>query len=241
MGININQLKVQSIQTSFFLRDFQISDKFGVAQGFRTVAEGFLDGEPTILPFAEEQMPPSMSRITLKDRENHHICNVAGDRVDFVFQETDVPSLSITELWSDYISLSQSIAHHIKQTLKVKIWRLGLVVTSLLEISGSGGELLSMGYLKEGIFEEVPAEMRINALHQLSLFDTNINRWLKLTSAKTREEVLCIQVQIDINTLPENEGDFGVKESIDFCQNAYHHILEECVNLIHIGEENAVS
>lgn len=210
-------LKLQLLQTVFFMDGLDLSDKLGFASKLIAASDNILDGDPAILPVPGD-IPPEIPRIMTKSKDDVYKCNVSLNRIDLFFNPKDEEKRNLLIIDRNYLKIIRGIADLVRMRLDFHIPRLGIVASFLLDLAESSNKYISKRYLKDCSLLSDTHELQLHALNKLSLSDKiEVNRWLRITTLRDREhpeDDKHLKVIVDINSLPENRYDFD-KEKIE--------------------------
>ena len=233
----IDELKVVSLQGAFFVKNLDLANPLGVAQGLNSACGNLFDGPPAVLPVprnAPQNVPPNVPIIVLKTKSEKQLLNVARERLDYrhLFRGAEPPALPA--VWSAYDVILGQIAEYLTVKQPTTVWRLGFVTQFFIKLAASANEHLAAAYMREGAFHGA-ADLQISALHRTSVGDIAANRWIRLKPVRNKEnpdDDTAMIAEVDINTPPDPKGDFSQEEIEDFFAGAYDHLCRHAIGHI---------
>jgi hypothetical protein len=239
----IDELKAISIQGAFFVRELDLSNPLGLAQGLNSACGSLFDGPPAVLPVPpgapkggppQQQVPPNVPIIVLKTRDERQHLNVARERIDYRHFLRGPQSVTLPEVWPACDVILGQIAEYLTVKQPVTVWRLGFVVQLFAKLDLSANAHLANAYLREGAFEGA-TDLQINALHRASVADIAVNRWIRLKPVRNKDNPAddsAMIAEIDINTPADQSADLSQEEIEDFFGGAYDHLRTHAVGQI---------
>ncbi len=235
MAARIEEFTPVSIQAGIFIRGLDLSDALGVAQAIRRAAGGAFDGQPGVFP-VPPNAPPNVPRIVLTDRAKKYQCKVSVERVDLAFDGSKGKPEAIGVIWDEFSGMIRQLAEYLKKKNPTRVWRLGLVVHLFKVLEGSANLHIREKYLKDDRFQD-PHELHLHVLNKEQMGRFNINRWLRLRPMRKTDDPQDdrgLAVEVDINTLAEENSDFAEEEITDFFERGYQHIATQDMLLVDI-------
>jgi hypothetical protein len=234
----VDDLNVVSIQGAFFVKELDLANPLGVAQGLNSACGNLFDGPPAVLPVpqgapakARQQVPPHVPIIVLKTKDEKQLLNVARERLDYRHVLRGGPPTTLPPIWSSYDVILGQIAEYLTMKQPTTVWRLGFVVQFFAKLELSANAHLGQTYLREGVFQGA-TDLQLNALHRTSVADIAANRWIRLKPVRNKEnpdDDSAMIVEIDINTPAEHPAEFSQEEIEDFFAGAYDHLRTHAV------------
>lgn len=224
------KLLISSVQAAIFCSELLISNKEEFIYHVVQETNGFLKGEPTILPIPDDA-PGEIPRIILKSKTHPYSCNFCKNRFDFFYKERGKPNKTLEEVFPNFRNVLNRLTTYVKTSLNIKVKHLGFIPNFVIELKESGNKYLLREYLHPNIFPN-PYEIQINVLHKIELESFKVNQWIKLRPLRARNNINDdhrILVEIDINTLGKEIYDFSpdqIKQFIDF---AYEHMRDKVI------------
>lgn len=236
MAADIEQFTPLSIQAGIFVRGLDFSDPLSMAQVIRHATGGLFDGQPGVFP-VPPNAPEDVPRIVLKDKPERYQCKLSPGRVDLSFSGGKGKAGAIGLIWDGYCGILRQLAEYLKKRNPTRVWRLGLVMHLFRLLEGSANAHIRDKYLKDGRFEE-PYEIHLGVLNKERMSRFIINRWFRLRPMRKKDdpqEDRGLVVEVDINTLAEENNDFTEEDITHFFEEAYRHIAVEDMLLVDMG------
>jgi len=237
----IDELSVVSVQGAFFVRDLDLSNPLGLAQGLNSACGNLFNGPPAVLPVppeapqgAPQQVPPNVPIIVLKTKDEQQHLNVARDRLDYRRFFRSGPSVPLSKVWGACDVILGQIGEYLTVKQAATVWRLGFVVQFFAKLDYSANVHLAGAYLREGVLEGA-TDLHINALHRTSVADIPANRWIRLKPVRNKQNPTddsAMIAEIDINTPADQPADFSQDEIEDFFGGAFDHLRMHAVEHI---------
>lgn len=233
----IDQLRVVSLQGAFFVKNLDLGNPLGVAQGLNSACGNLFDGPPAVLPVppagpqggppgGPQNVPPHVPVIVLKTKDEKQHLNVARDRLDYRrFLRGNEPA-ALPSLWGPYDVILGQIAEYLTVKQPATVWRLGLVTQFFIKLDRSANEHIADAYLRAGVFEGA-ADLQLSALHRTSVSDIAANRWIRLKPVRNKDnpdDDTAMVAEVDINTHADAEAELSQEEIEDFFAGAYDHL-----------------
>jgi len=243
----LDELKAVSIQGAFFVKELDLGNPLGLAQGLNSACGNLFDGAPAVLPVPPQgaqpggpaqQVPPHVPVIVLKTRDEKQHLNVARERIDYRHLLRGPKPVTLPEVWGMCDVILGQIAEYLTVKQPTTVWRLGLVVQLFAKLEFSANAHLLGAYLREGVFEGA-SDVHLNALHRTSVADIAVNRWIRLKPVRNKEnpdDDSAMIAEIDINTPAERDAEFSHEEIEDFFGGAYDHIRTHAVRHVILPE-----
>ena len=226
----IDELSVVSIQGAFFVKELDLANPLGLAQGLNSACGNLFDGAPAVLP-VPKNVPPNVPVIVLKTKSEQQHLNVTHERLDYrQFWRGGRPAI-LPSVWSACDVILGQIAEYLTVKQPTTVWRLGFVTQFFVKLDYSANRHLANAYLRAGAFEGA-TDLQLNALHRTSVADIAANRWIRLKPVRNKEnpdDDSAMIAEIDINTPADQPGDFSQEEIEDFFTGAYDHLCQHAV------------
>ena len=243
--VGIDELKVVSLQGAFFVKNLDLGNPLGVAQGLNSACGNLFDGPPAVLPVPRggpqggpqggpHNVPPNVPVIVLKTKDERQFLNVTRDRLDYrhVFRGSEPATLP--SVWATYDVIVGQIAEYVTIKQPATVWRLGFVTQFFVKLDRSANEHIANAYLREGAFEGA-TDLQLNALHRTSVGDIAANRWIRLKPVRNKDnpaDDTALVAEVDINTPANPEADLSQEEIEDFFAGAYDHLCTHAAGQI---------
>jgi hypothetical protein len=126
------------------------------------------------------------------------------------------------------------------ENLDFRVYRIGLVIQLFCNTRSSANEKISQYFLHPRALQgQAPYDVQLGILSKVNLYhNVVVNRWLRvrpLRSIDPRHVDFAAQVEVDLNTRPEDTQIKTVRELNDFFAAAGRHLNEE-IPLLEDGE-----
>ncbi len=229
-------VRVVAIQSAFFWQGLDMSQPLVLARQINESLGPILDGEPAVLP-PPKNVPPvagNFPRIILSTKDGKYKCNVGAARADIVFAEQSPEPPNLMAIWEKYSKIIQCFVAYIKDKSPAVVTRLGILFRLFRKLDLSGNEYVRKNFLQEKI-TETPFETHLNMLHRQRMDRFGINRWVRLRSLRNKEnpeDDHALMMEVDINTLQEEQHPFVEYEMSRFFETAYEHLLNEDIKYL---------
>lgn len=204
-------LSIQAAQIAYFYTGIDLSDKLKVAQTFQSRLGYALDGEPTILPIPNDA-PLEIPRIMLQSKDNIHICNIAGNRFDFIIRMPQGgDTISIVDFRKELPKIVNDANLALFNDLAIKSYRLGLIIT-YQDLPEMGG----LPFIKKyfiGDIHDISVETQIHKMSTGTLDKFKVNNWIRLIAKENKLKTgkNPLTVVSDINTSLAEKYDLDAK------------------------------
>lgn len=224
----LERLKLLSLQSALFVQKIDLHNPLLIAQGINSAAGNVFNGPPAVLPL-QENTPPNVPLIILKSIDEKLSCNVSRDRIDYRFSIQKEPPVDIQKVWDGYSDALKQITEYFCMKNPIPIWRLGFVSQFFVKLSTSANRHIAAKYLQPGIAEET-WDVNVNFLNRFKMETREVNRWMKIRPIRNRQEQeddTAMIVEIDINTLQEQQRKMTQYEVDAFYEDAYSHLVNQ--------------
>ena len=211
---------VRSILSVLFFPPRDIPHKAAFVNNFLEYTKVF-DADPMILPIGNA--PPPVPRIQMKSRDGRFGCEVALDRLSFAFNDVRNEKPTLDALYPKYRDVLNHVVLATLSGIGAPVVRLGFVTRHLLELSEGANEWLRETYLRTDRLP-VAFETHVHLLHRLKMESFPVNRWLKIWTVREQdapERDSAVVVEIDVNTLPEQDQPFDRSTILAFFLDAF--------------------
>lgn len=229
--ISAKSFSLASCQATLFTPDKELSTRRLLADLAPEWTSRF-DAEPIALPQAEG-MPSEVPRLRLESQTKAWVCQIAPIRIDIFWRRSapDTPQISIESFFSQ---VSPLLIEY-KRVSGSRIGRLAAVINRYSEHS-SPGIFLSRHFCRDRWIQSPlnrPENFELHA-HKRYLLETGltVNSWIhhktgQVSSAGAEARPI-ILVEQDLNTLAEEEHDFGndaIRDFFSLVTNEFDKIL----------------
>ena len=207
--------------TTVLFGNYDLTDKLQVASALDRATKHVFDGEPVIFPIPVDA-PAEIPRIILASKDQRYRCNMATNRLEFMYDEPDQPGKELKSLTEPYSLVLRSLAEYLKGELKVSVFRLGFVITNLAFPGEEPVRIIRKTFIRDDILSS-SHRLEISILNRSILSamnDVELNKWWRVSSmgVPTQEgEKQALSVLFDFNTVPEKRYDFGPQFITEFC------------------------
>lgn len=215
-------LYILHIQTALFLATLDFIKKLELASAIQAASNGILDGEPVLLP-TPPNPPVDLPILIIQSENKTRVCQIAPGRVDVVYQQRleQLTDLSSSLDFTEHITLTKNIWQKIQSGFKGSAYRIGFV-TRRIALEPTAQNWLRTSFLKDHHFD-LARELQVHALHKHELASYHVNRWVRLKATPAPEGMdaeSILQLEVDINTLPEMHLDLSAEDVDVFSQHA---------------------
>lgn len=192
-------LSIQAVQIAYFYTGIDLSDKLKVAQLAKASFGDVLDGEPTILPLPNDA-PLEIPRVVLQSKNNIHLCNIAGNRLDFIIRIPEGGEyMSIVDFKTSMPKIVDSLNNILLTELLVKPFRLGLILTYVALPKIGGLSFVKKYFIGEN--KDLSVEAQVHKLTIESIDSIKVNNWIRVIAKE--------------NTLPTGENPLTVTSDVN--------------------------
>ncbi len=229
------ELNLARLQTAVFLTSLDTTRKLDLALTIRQASDELLDADPLMLPIPSHA-PLDMPRLQIKSGDGYWTCQVTGNRLDLIF-EIPNDKLGIAESAQTIHRQAQilsSLWEDLQRNFGAAANRMGLVSRFVGPLDNAV-EVLRERFLLASNAPE-PHELQLHVLHKMTLGDTPVNRWTRCFSAASSPlpgTQGWIQVEIDVNTMPDHPFTVTPSSLTDFATMVEHLVLDTPMSLFH--------
>lgn len=229
----MTDLLLVRLQTALFLSTLDLTSKLDLATVIRDGSGALLDADPLILPVPADA-PHEVPRLIQRSRDERWICQVAGNRLDIVFQlpPGNQGSTDFQGIARQQAQVGSAIWQAIQTRCNASGNRIGIVST-FRGIMEEAARTLRDRFLIPSNAPE-PHELQLHALHSMTLNDVMVNRWTRCTAGPSRSpssDQGVIQVEIDINTLAAHPLDLTPSRITSFIEGGVNLVLSTMESL----------
>ena len=229
------ELNLARLQTAVFLTSLDTTRKLDLAMAIRQASGELLDADPLMLPIPSDA-PPEMPRLRIKSDDGYWTCQVTGNRLDLIL-EIPHDTLGIAESTQTIHRQAQilsSLWEDLQHNFGAAANRMGLVSRFVGPLDNAV-EVLRERFLLPSNAPE-PHELQLHVLHKMMLGDTPVNRWTRCLSAASSpfsDTQGWIQVDIDVNTVPDHLFTVTPSSLTGFATMVEHLVLDTPMSLFH--------
>jgi hypothetical protein len=219
------KLGVKLQQAVLFVNDLHISDHLGFASAFVHKTGNVFNYEPQILSLPP-QAPPELPFIILKNREQSYGVQFAQNRINFFYQDMQNQNKELDSIFPTYRLYLGNVLEAVFELLPINVPRLGTVTHLFLQMSESTNRFLAQRLFREGVLSD-PHQMQLAFLHKVQIENLTANRWIRYRTLRNQKEPFddyAVAIEIDINTLQEEQHDFDAADILSFFMLAKEHV-----------------
>lgn len=138
----------------------------------------------------------------------------------------------VEDLFEQHRAVLAPLMAWLSENLDFRPYRMGLVLQIFCNTKSSANEKIAQYFLQpRALQEQTPYEVNLSLLSKVLLSNgTHANRWLRvrpLRSIDPRRVDFAAQIEVDVNTLPEDTQVRTARDLADFYAAVSHHIEEE--------------
>ena len=149
-----------------------------------------------------------------------------------------VPSFDVP-LTLPTVRILERTASNVLETWETKknptpIWRLGFVSQFFAKLSRSANQHIVDKYIRSDMIKDT-WDINVNFLHRFRMETREVNRWMKIRPIRNRKDPgddSAMVVEIDINTMQEQQDELSQEEIDVFYEDAYLHVINQDVKKI---------
>lgn len=208
---------VKSLQFIIFVPPFSPSNKIAFVNDFVIKTDNVFTHEPQILSLPKEA-PPEIPRIVLRNDDQTYQVNFSINRITFLYQDALNRNSDFEGIYPNYRFNLSKVVHSLKGMTNLPFIRFGFVLNLLYEISESMNQYLSERYFKDNPFPDAH-EIQLNVHHVFKMEEFSVNRWIKYRTLRKREaqeQDTGLGIEIDINSLADQNLNAGMNEALSF-------------------------
>ena len=217
--------------TAILFGTYDLRDKLAKANILHQTVKQIFDGDPFLFPIPDNA-PNEIPGIVLRSKDDTYQSIVAPNRVEVTYREKGLPTKEPSAIRDFYLGILGSFSTVLRSKWNSTIVRLGLVL-ELISFAEDPVALIVKNYVREGAIKN-PEEIAIHSLSRIKFDELDINRWCRLSSAKTKNahgERKVLQVVFDLNIVPSEGYSFNEDAIIGFYDKALRHSLDS-LNLL---------
>jgi len=212
---------------------YDLTDKLQVAATLDRATKRVFDGEPMIFPIPPDA-PDEIPRIALASKNQKYRCNVAASRLQFMYDEPSQPGKGLGDLTEHHLSLVRSLAECVTGELKVSVFRLGFVVTSLAFPDEEPVRVIQKAFFRDDALS-TPHRLEIHTMNKFVMSAIELNKWCRISSVDApyqEGQRRALSVIFDLNTVPAKRYDFGPQLIVEFCSLAVSQVISGLSTLL---------
>jgi hypothetical protein len=174
-----------------------------------------------ILPVPDDA-PPAIPRLRISDSDGRWACQITTNRIDFFFESRAKHGheAALEDVVESHFELTCNVWDQLQEHFGAKAHRIGFV-SRLGATAKDTNLLLREAFLRTDSFD-ASDRLEIHALHKTKIGEYAVNRWVRLRAfpPPSDEEDGRLQMEVDINTLPEHAVDLSVEATNQFLESA---------------------
>jgi len=238
---NAANAQTMGIQSAFFWQGLDLSQPLELANRINASLSFVFDGEPAVLPPPQPKMPRAnlagIPRIILGSSDGRYKCNISALRADFIFAENSPQLPTLASVWEDYGKVIGVFMDYLRQDTPAAVVRLGIIFRLFRKLEGSANDFIHQKFLRDNLFEP-PFEINLNLLNKTRLDRFGINRWIRLRALRNKQnpgDDTALMLEIDINTLTEEQHALNIYEIERFFETSYERLCTEDIKYLFIN------
>lgn len=194
---------VARLQTAFFMKIIDISDRTRIAQKIKAIDPQFVSTEPILLP-VDNDAPAEIPALVIEDPSTGFSLQLGRARFDTAFTPEKSKSLvNIADASKLIQSHSLTAWEILSKGFSAKSNRLGYIATFVSPISDPITFILER-FIKKGVLSEKTSSIQFNYLNKFKKGNLQLNQWVKISGTMPPDVVSPILiVEFDINTVPD--------------------------------------
>ncbi|MCC6546708.1 hypothetical protein IT570_06020 [Candidatus Sumerlaeota bacterium] len=238
----ISRFLVPQMFLGLFLRKLEIQD-------FRKLAEQLpwrlpeLDGQPQVAAEVPKNAPQDATRARFPSADGRKILEVAPAKLQFRMLPGELTEQTqggarglkpgtLSESFESFIPQAMKIHSVFNEHFGATAVRIGLLTELFVPVGASSNQRMQKALLSNANhFGDRLQELQIQALAKPVLDgERAVNRWIRvkpLRSNDERQADLAMGVEVDINTLPEDNYDLTTADIEKFLRSVKKHIEEK--------------
>lgn len=209
------------IKTVLFLSSIDLSNKLDLAVAIRDASGSLMDGESMLLPIPDDA-PAELPRLILNSKNELWGCLVAPHRIEFRFDQKpkDVEP-TLEQVAPQNIEFAHDVWQMLQNKFHASAHRIGFVVKQVAILPDAVSQLRQV--LVDNSNLDAAHRLEVHVLHRLPLDEFQINRWSRIRALPMpddEESRTILEMDIDINTLPEPQLDLSGEQVNEFSSEA---------------------
>lgn len=179
--------------------------------------------------------PRDMARVQLQSEGNQWALDLAPARV--ALRRNLREPMPMPELFTGLRDESLRLNTWLAENANFRVYRIGCLVQFFCPTRSSSNAKIGQYFLQPRALQgENPQEVNVNVLNRLTLGEWMVNRWLRVRPLRNQEQMdFAAQIEIDINTLPEDTSAKTGRDIEQFLTDVQKH-MEEDVPLLKDGD-----
>lgn len=242
----VSKFLVPQVFLGLFLRKLEIEsfDKLVESLPWRLPE---LDGQPQIAREVPKNAPPDGIRARFPSADGRQILEIAPAKIQFRMlpgdlgeaqgpqQQRALKPLPIADSFAKFIPMALKVHSVFSEHYGATAVRIGLLTELFAHLGASSNQQMQNTLLAaKNHFGERLQELHISGLSRPALGDRTVNRWVRVKPLRSNDQSrsdVAMGVEIDINTLPDDQYDLTAEHVETFLNSVQKH-LEEDVPLL---------
>lgn len=192
----------------------------------------------TVAPLADENLQQEWPRLVLLGEQRMWALELAPGKVSL--RRSANQPLGLAELFEAQHGLLGHVHAWLAENLGFRVYRMGMMIEIFCNTRSSANEKISQYFLHPRALQgQTPYEVQLGILSRVHLYGTvMVNRWLRVRPLRTidpRRVDFAAQIEVDLNTLPEDTQVRTARDLSDFLNAACRHVDQE-IALLADGE-----
>ena len=189
---------------------------------------------PPALPNVPQNAPGEMPRVMLLGDGKNRILELAPKKVNLRLI-CQPGQKSFDELFEQFLGMLSNVVYKVTE-YEFSFNRVGIILTLFREFRENGHpvsgnqKLIDYFFQQRDIFKPTPSETQLNVHSQFDLSaEVPVNRWIRFRPLRRNpdNEDCALQVEIDLNTLPQLNRQVSLQDITDFLILAKTHVASE--------------
>ncbi len=197
------EFHVARLQTAFFTKIIDISDRTRIAQKFKAIGPQFVSTDPFLLPMNNDA-PPEIPALVIEDQSTGFSIQLGRARFDTGFIPTNSNRLINFVDASNLIQSNALSAWDVlSKGFSAKSNRLGFIATIVSPMDDPIKFILER-FVRKNALAKKTYSLQFNFLNKYQKGTLQLNQWVKISGATPPDVVTPILIaEIDINTIPD--------------------------------------
>lgn len=184
------------------------------------------------------QLQPEWPYITLMSEQRHWTLELAPGKVTLRRSISQTPEFE--DIFVQHHAALSPVLAWLSENYNFRAYRMGMVVHLFCNTRSSANEKIMNYFLQpRATMGATPYDVQLGLLNRINLYDdVMVNRWLRvrpLRSIDSRRVDFAAQIEVDINTLPEDTSVRSAREISEFFNAVCEHLNND-IPLLADGE-----